>query len=272
MNAAHVVLVTDESYAGFAAAAAASMLENCPRPDLVNVHVLHRDLAPSTATRLQRVIDARHGAGWFHEVTALVDGSADYRARTPHYYRLLAPQVLPSAVDRFVYLDCDLIVRGDVHRLAGVGLDGNVAAACQDYLGTMREAVANHDELGLAADDPYFNSGVMVIDRRKWVSGRISEQVLQCTRDNDAHLYAQGQFFQYDQYALNVVLHAAITYLNRSWNYGSEYLFQDADIVHFSGHGKPWSATCTAQFRDEFYAVLDRTGWSRDELPGRSGS
>lgn len=267
-----VVLVTDTRYAGFAAVAAASMLENCPRPDLIEVHVLHPGLTATTAARLGQVIEDRGGAARFHDVTALVDVSAEYRDRTVHFYRLLAPQVLPVDVDRFVYLDCDLIVRSDVHRLAGVELDGAVVAACQDYLGTMREAVANHHELGLAADAPYFNSGVMVVDRQKWAAAGISDRVLQCTRANERHLHAQGRFFQYDQYALNVVLHGAITYLDRSWNFGSEYPFQEVDIVHFNGHGKPWSPTCTARFRNEFYAVLDRVGSYPNELPGGPGS
>ncbi|MGH4021017.1 MAG: glycosyltransferase family 8 protein [Pseudonocardiaceae bacterium] len=264
--------MTDDRYAGFAAVAAASMLENSPRPDLVEVHVLHPDLAATTTARLRQVIEDRGGTVRLHDVAAMVDASDGYRSRTPHFYRLLAPQVLPIDVDRFVYLDCDLIVRGDVHHLAGVGLDGAIAAACQDYLGTMREAVANHDELGLPADAPYFNSGVMVVDRQKWAATGVSERVLECTRANEPHLYAQDRFFQYDQYALNVVLHGAITSLDRAWNYGSEYPFREVDIVHFNGHGKPWSPTCTAQFRDEFYAVLRRAGWRPDELPGGSGS
>lgn len=266
MKTARVVLVTDDRYAAFAAVAAASMLEKSSRPDLIEVHILHRSLTPDIATRLRRLIHNRLGVVQFHDLTTLIDSSTQYLPSMPHFYRLLAPQVLPDDVDRFVYLDCDLLVRGDLHRLAGVNLDGTIAA-CQDYLGTMQEAVANHDELGLAAAAPYFNSGVMVVDRRKWAAANVSERVLECTRANEPHLYAQDRFFQYEQYALNVVLHGTVTYLDRSWNYGSEYPFRQANIVHFNGHGKPWSPTCTAQFRDEFYAVLHHAGWRGDELP-----
>lgn len=268
MSTTHVVLVTDERYAAFAAVAAASMLENSSRPETTEIHMMHRDLPAATADRLLRIVADRGAAARLHDVGPLVDASPDYSARSPHFYRLLAPEVLPPGVDRFVYLDCDLVVRGDVHRLAETRLRGATAAVCRDYLGTMGEAVANHCELGLAADDPFFNSGVMVVDRHAWTATAVSDRVLACTRTNEQHLYAQGRFFQYDQYALNIVLHDRVTYLDRTWNYGSEYPFQEVEIVHFNGHGKPWSPTCTRQFRDEFYAVLHAAGWRPDELPG----
>lgn len=263
-----VVFVTDEKYAGFAATACGSMLENCPASGDLDVHLLHDHLHPETRGRLRRVIENRGGSAHFHDVRARLDGDRAYQGRTAHFFRLLAPELLPAQVRRFLYLDCDLIVRGDVRNLAELPLDGNVAAACQDYLGLVRDAVSNHDALGMAGDAPYFNSGVMVIDRETWLSERVSERVLDCTQANETHLYSQGVFFQYDQYALNVVLHGRIKLVGRSWNYGSEYQFREADIIHFNGHGKPWSSTCRAEFRQEFDGYLERAGWQPHELPG----
>lgn len=267
MDRLPVVLVTNDRYAAFAATASRSLLDNTADPTRIEIHLLHTDLAARNRERLGELVEGSGARLLFHDVGERVEADEAYRGLTPHFHRLLAPEILPTGVDRFVYLDSDLLVRGDLRDLFAMPLGGRTVATCQDYIGTFAQAVANHRELGVPGTTPYFNSGVMLVDRDLWQADRVSERVLECTRRNERHLYAQGKFFQYDQYALNVVLRDAVVLLDMTWNHGAEYPYRDCRIVHFNGHGKPWSPTCSPEFRDEFHSVLARTGWRPDELP-----
>ncbi|HEV2843725.1 MAG TPA: glycosyltransferase, partial [Thermoanaerobaculia bacterium] len=227
---------------------------------------LYDALRPETRERLRRVIEERRASAHFHDLRPILEREPGYQGRSAHFHRLLAPEVLPPGIERFLYLDCDVVVKGDIGELARALPDLKVAAACRDYFGCIRDAVANHQSLGLAGDAPYFNSGVMLIDRASWLGHRVSERVLECTERNMEHLYAQGRFFQYDQYGLNVVLYGKWEMLDSYWNYGAEYPFSEAGVIHFNGHGKPWSPSCTPEFRRDFYAYLHRAGWREEEL------
>lgn len=189
---------------------------------------------------------------------------APYVMLTPHYHRLLMPYLLPRFVKRALYIDVDVMVLADVHELWKTSLDHYVTAACLDYLEKVGTGISNYEALGLQADDSYFNSGVMLIDMVAWRAARVSERVLTCTQRNRPYLDALGKFHQYEQYGLNVVLYRRWKELHIKWNYGSEKPFCDAAIVHFNGHGKPWSKTCKLEFKDLFFSFLERSGWMRE--------
>ena len=48
------------------------------------------------------------------------------------YFRFLIPALFDASVERVLYLDCDLIVDGDVGPLWEMDLSGAVLAACRD--------------------------------------------------------------------------------------------------------------------------------------------
>jgi lipopolysaccharide biosynthesis glycosyltransferase len=79
------------------------------------------------------------------------------------YARLLMGELLPPEIDRVIYLDCDLIIRGDLSDLWNVNLEGKTVVAVRevtDYIW--------HSKLGLPPGAPYFNNGVMLIDLDRW--------------------------------------------------------------------------------------------------------
>lgn len=265
-----VVLVADESYAAFAAVACLTLLESCPEPSTLVLHLLHHGLDVATLGRLKRTVELGRGQLISYDVKLHAAADPRYRNRSPHYYRLMAPELLPSDVERFLYIDCDLLVYQDIRQLATRDLGAATVAACRDYLGHVGDAIANHKNLGLDPEAPFFNSGVMVVQRNLWNLQKVSNRVLECTDDNRSFLDAQGKFHQYDQYALNVVLYGRWLLLSEVWNYGAERPYRKAAVVHFNGHGKPWGQSCTMIYRRDFYAALERAGWGIDDLPAES--
>jgi lipopolysaccharide biosynthesis glycosyltransferase len=157
------------------------------------------------------------------------------------YSRLFLHELLP-AIDRIIYLDCDLLVTADLQELQSLDLGEKLMAAAVDTvipsLGHERESlVANLPEL--SPQQPYFNSGVLLLDLQKF-------------REVDATaLYAaamQKVEARYaDQSIFNAVFQGRWRELAPSWNrqtlLGRDFsVFPDRSraIWHFSSKLKPW--------------------------------
>ena len=207
------------------------------------------------------------------------------------YYRLLAPDLLPPAVTKFIFLDADLLIRRDLATLWDEPLNDLPCLAVQDLgapfvdsriaLGpepidrgaiVIEQPIPNYEMLGLSPKKPYFNGGVMVIDLVRWRDENIAGQMLEVLTAHREHV----QFW--DQYALNVVLSGRWRQLSPLWNQNAivyrypgwresgfctrEYptYLTDPWIVHFNWL-KPWQQECMHPFADDFLQHLAGSQW-----------
>ena len=84
------------------------------------------------------------------------------------YFRILISDLVPE-YDKCIYLDCDLIVYGDLKELYDIELDDNYLAGVRDchiMEDTLRE-VQHQKILGIPSRDRYVNSGVLVMNLEK---------------------------------------------------------------------------------------------------------
>ena len=209
-----------------------------------------------------------------------------------HYGRLLLPELLPTTLERVLYLDADVLVRKDVRPLWELPLDGapclaarDAAAPCVDprtapnyetahaYLGSSTP-IPNHQALGLPGHAPYFNSGVLLIDLAAWRAEDLAGRMFACLEANRPHVRL------FDQYALNVVLadrwrelparYNAQTGARRypSWRESPydeatyDEVLCDPAILHFAARSKPWDHGYPPEEAQGFFDVLDRTAWA----------
>jgi lipopolysaccharide biosynthesis glycosyltransferase len=207
------------------------------------------------------------------------------------YYRLLAPELLPSGMGKFIFLDADLLVRRDLSVLWDEPMDGLPCLAVQDigapfvdsriHIGTelagrgalvVECPIPNYKQLGLSPSNPYFNGGVMVVDLALWRREHIARRMLDLLRTEHEHVLF------WDQYALNVVLSGRWRPLSPLWNQNaivyrypgwleSEFCVRDYPtyatdpwIVHFNWL-KPWHEDCIHPFADVFLRNLVGSPW-----------
>jgi len=181
--------------------------------------------------------------------------------------RIFAPDLLPNSIDRYVYVDSDIVLNGDLARLFDVHLAGNTIGAVQDFkIGHMASflGVAFHDEAGIPAEAPYFNSGVMLVDRAQWDREQLTQKLSRClVQFGGRHRFG-------DQDSLNTVLYEDWKPLDPAWNVQTvayrndvtEHLIYDRSSIraaieapllyHFTEAKKPWHLDCRHPMRHVF--------------------
>lgn len=176
----------------------------------------------------------------------------------PAYWRLIAPYIVGQA-GTFLYIDLDTLALEDFSELFSYDLKSKTVGACVDYLKKIKIGVSNWEELQLNPNKSYFNSGVLLIDVKRYRTNEITKKVIKIVKDNEEHLVAGGKWPQNDQYGLNVALYEDWLILPGCYNYGSELEFKPCKILHFIGNGKPSSRTCKPEYKLEFFKYLEKS-------------
>ncbi|MBS7704034.1 glycosyltransferase family 8 protein [Chelatococcus asaccharovorans] len=195
------------------------------------------------------------------------------------YRRLFLPALLAERYRRIVYLDSDVVVvRPGLSRLLGLELAGRPVAAAIDmiFLKDFEEGPltaefrAYRAGLGLPLAQPYFNSGLLVIDRDLWREQAVTERAL-------AFLAAApARCLFHDQSALNAVLHNNWLPLSPRYNFMGDFQLLDLEtriapiVMHFVNHPKPWHFRDWAgedRFAQIYRDWLADTPWAADALP-----
>lgn len=149
------------------------------------------------------------------------------------YYRLVLPDIKPEW-DRIIYLDCDIIVQSSLKELFTMDMQDNYFAAVTDI-----SSKKHARRLGI---DRYFNTGVMLIDAKKWRNDDITNKLFDWIDKN------QAKILLHDQDILNCALADHILSIDNKWNtlYMTRLLhknikqWEKASIIHFADKKKPW--------------------------------
>lgn len=164
------------------------------------------------------------------------------------YYRIDLPEILRQET-RLLYLDSDMICRGDLRPLWHTPLQGQLIGAVEDA-GYVENRL---DQMQIAYQHRrYFNSGLMLMDLVAWRQHRISQQV-------KAFIKVWPQLRYHDQDALNAILVDRWLPLHPKYNAQSKLLWRQQQhrnsalerentvarqapvLVHYAGFRKPWA-------------------------------
>jgi lipopolysaccharide biosynthesis glycosyltransferase len=238
-----IVLCADRKYFAPAYVVCMSLMEDQPEPrdvylltetgphlDLVPRDVPFNILTPDFVNRLPNVPEL-------------------WSSLTPfQFLRMLLPEVVPG-YRRILYLDSDVRIDGSLAPLFSLDMKGAALAAVVDATAYSRapairwkakllEKAAAQELIGLARDDPYFNSGVLLIDCGRWVRDRMSDAAIDCMARIASNKHR-------DQDVLNVVFRNAWVSLSPRWNFPSSAFGTDLEAllkpVIYHSIAKPWN-------------------------------
>ena len=175
------------------------------------------------------------------------------------YSRIFSPYLLGPDAERLIYLDVDTLLRADISGLWNLDLGDNIIAAAQDPGETIDcqwGGIPNYAELGLSPKTKYFNSGVLLMNPKKWRENNITHEVFTALNKYAEHVKMA------DQYGLNVIFANRWLQLDPKWNWFAFKEDENPYLIHFL-HIKPIFKTYHSQpvYKDDFFKYLALTPW-----------
>ena len=228
----------------------------------LNFHLLHTGLDPQHKADIDRIC-TEYGAQVHHydlsenTLFKTLGEKGRYIERLTHiiYARLMLNEILPQEVGRVIYMDCDMYVRAPIEELFDMDLEGHPIAAVRDPYSHLitggRDLRGNLDLFDLA--DPYFNSGLIVIDRKKWAAAGVLEKFEGMIADGTMNrLY-------YDQDVLNIIFRGRWKPLDMLWNVlnpRDAHEALDPKLLHYTGKRRPWNLVSGVAFARIYRHVM----------------
>lgn len=270
-----VACAADDAYIKPLATMVQSVLSNLAPGRTVHLYVLEAGISASTRSLLTRAWESQGASAEWLTPEASEFAGVPLWGRMPvtTYFKLSIADLLPAAVTRVIWLDCDLVVLSDLAHLWDTALDGHHARAAQDEVVPLVSSpcgIAAYRQLGLDARAKYFNAGVMLCDIALWRQTEVRRQVLEYLRE-----YRDRVYF-WDQEGLNVALAGKWGELDARWNLNASVPRAGLSagngngvlgtrgpwIVHYAGNLKPWRYPSRSAVRRLFFEYLDQTPWA----------
>jgi len=235
-----VFFSTDDNYIPCLDVAIASLIHNANKAYSYRIVVLHTGLISENIAKVKQ----NEGPGF---VIDFVDISKDvekikarfknvYHFSVVTYYRLFIASLFPQ-YDKVVYLDCDLVVLGDISALYHVELGDHILEAAPEQFVQNTKEFRLYAETALGVDpDGYVNAGVLLMNLREFRRCKIEEMFIKLITEYDFDLLDPDQAY------LNYLCHGKIHVLPNGWNKEPMPLPCEGKkhIVHYALYKKPW--------------------------------
>ena len=254
VNHIDVALAADANYAPYLGVTLVSILENAAPDSFLRFHLMVPDAFPAAIReRLSSLSERYHR----HEIHYLEmrDAFRDCRTGIPHishhtYYRLLLAERLPE-LERCIYLDCDIVVEGDLAEYFRMPLEGCCVAGVRTYgsaISSPEKLAAVAKRLGIPDYEQYINAGAVIFNLAKIRDEKLMERFIALSEK------------MHDQDVLNAACYGKIRHLPFRCNVLTPHLFGEENmlrrrfadysellearrnplIIHYADKVKPW--------------------------------
>lgn len=240
----------------------ASVLENNPKQG-IDFYILTNTLSTENRVRLERVAQC-HADCCLHVHVVEETAFRDLKLNIPHitrqtFYRYILADLFPD-LDKALYLDTDLVVRGDLSELWNTDLGNSLCAGVRDL---WIDKIHYKPEIGFGLDELYVNGGVLLFN----LAAIRREGLVSCMFDTTRKLSDTIRF--QDQDVINIVCRGRIMELPERFNFATENVARHPDgcseavIVHYTGCRKPWSiARCHNALEGLYFYYLAKTPYA----------
>jgi Lipopolysaccharide biosynthesis proteins, LPS:glycosyltransferases len=227
----HIVYASDNNFAEIMGVSIVSLFENNKDMQKIEIYILDSGIKDENKKRLELVFEKynRPSPIWVSATNindVLGMEVKQDRGSLSQFARLFISSALPEDLERVLYLDCDIIIDKPLDELWNMNMQGKVIAALMDAF-----APWYRKNLGLDNNAIMFNSGVMLIDLRKWREEDIENKILKLIKKYDG-LIPQG-----DQGALNSILSNKTKVMEAKFN--SVTIFHDFTYENMLIYRKP---------------------------------
>lgn len=246
MGSYSVVFAADDNYVQHLCVALISLLEN-NQEQFFKIYIINGGIPIQIFKKIEATVKGRS----CRLVNITVDDVffnkliVNHHFTKANYYRLLIPQFIQE--DIVLYLDADIVVNGSIENLFKEKIEDY-------YIGAVENpGFSRHSELKMNPSSSYFNSGVMLMNLKKWKKDDLADRVIDFVENNPTVI----KFV--DQCGLNAVIDGNWKKLPLKFNQQSFIFRENFDdaldcfsfeeisdakqnpvIVHYTGTSKPW--------------------------------
>lgn len=252
-----IFTATDDNYVPFLAVTLQSMLENASANYKYVIKILNSGINADNVAKIKKYernnvsiefVDIRKS---LEELGLRLHTCIYYTQVT--YYRLFIPTLYPQ-FDKALYLDPDIVVRGDISKLFNINIGNNLVGATSDEFVMNYKRILDYPTIGLGLDrlQDYFNAGILIMN--------LKEMRRQKFEDQFVDMLAKYKFVVQDQDYLNVICKNQVHYISGMWD--KMPCVEDVDvskinIIHYNLIWKPWHAE--VPYGEEFWYYVDKT-------------
>ena len=257
-NKIHLTLAADNNYAQHMGVAIISVLENSKYKEDLVFHVIENSISKTNIRKIESIATKYKCKINFYKIDIeKTSNFPEYNHLTKAaYYRLFVHELLPSDIEKVIYLDCDIVALGEVKELYDIDVTNYMFAAVEDV--KSKQILKNYFYLNVKK---YFNSGVLLINLNKWRERLDMEYVYQFV-----HKYKQEIKTQ-DQDILNCLFSNEWLELERRFNYDAKHELNKPDtkkitFLHYTSWIKPWSYLYVGKIKSHYFKYLKISPWS----------
>jgi lipopolysaccharide biosynthesis glycosyltransferase len=242
---------TDDNYIQHCSAMLCSVFENNKEHD-ITVHLLHHGLSSDSQSFLVELANRYGDTILFYDIDlnrlgeVTVDEHWHPTLSIASYYRLLLASLLDESIEKVFYLDCDVIVLGDVSPLFKLDLSGYGVAAVED---TTPGNDQHRQTMGLNLNQTAFCAGVLMVNLKYWRRFNCEEHLLDYAQRMAGQLVMEdqdvlnhefrGHWFKLPYKYMRTPMAIASLDKQQKWADIEEYVFHPV-IIHYAAHVKPW--------------------------------
>ncbi|KFK34323.1 hypothetical protein AALP_AA5G130000 [Arabis alpina] len=261
-KAVHVAMTLDAAYLRGSMAVILSVLQHSSCPQNIVFHFV----TSKQTHRLQNYVVSSFPYLKFriypHDVAAisgLISTSIRSALDSPlNYARNYLAEILPTCLSRVVYLDSDLILVDDISKLFFTHIPTDVVLAAPEYCNAnfttyftptfwSNPSLSITLSLNRLRPPCYFNTGVMVMELKKWREGDYTRKIIEWMElQKRIRIYELGSLPPF-----LLVFAGNIAPVDHRWNQhglgGDNFVGLCRDLhpgpvslLHWSGKGKPW--------------------------------
>ena len=279
----NIVYISNEKYVPHLAASMCSVMENNESEKEIVFYVVSTGMTEDSTNKLAKLCDHYDRRMLTYDLSDLdkkisPEGQPFLKKFDISILgRFFLGEIMPANIDKVLYLDCDTIITGSLHELYDIlPKEDIILAAVQEptiYKSTKRI-------IALKDSDPYFNSGVLLIDMNMWRRLNIDIRLR-----NYFESISKESIFA-DQDAINGLLCGYIESVHPKYNFFTNYKyfrwstlagmspayktvskdeFDEAKaspvVIHYAGDERPWIRGSRNPYRKEYNKYLSLTEW-----------
>lgn len=262
MNNINICYTCDNNYAQYTGVSMSSILKNANKDDYIHFYIIGDNISEENKQKIDNLKEIKNC-----EITFIPLDKNQFKdfskIKTTSYltiasfFRLKLASLIQNE-DKVIYLDPDTIITTSLADLFNTDINEYYCGGVAD-IGDKRLA----KRIKLKNDEFYINSGVMVVNLRKWRNDKVEELFIKFAEENPKSIRLG------DQDIINKCFAGNILKLESFWNVQVVNYCSCSDysgffnIIHYTGKSKPWKFGSYIPAKEHYFKYLALTQWEK---------